>query len=107
MYRRPRMPLTACWRSCDPATFSSRWGPPSRHTTVRIGGPADLYIKVESVEALVRVLEAARRHATPWFILGAGSNLLVGDGGIRGVVIEHDAKAIDGPALQPDGRARF
>ena len=81
--------------------------PLSRHTTVGIGGPADLYIKVESAEALMRVLDAARRHAVPWFILGAGSNLLVGDGGIRGIVVEYDAKAIDGPAPQPDGKARF
>jgi UDP-N-acetylmuramate dehydrogenase len=81
--------------------------PLSRHTTVGIGGPADLYVKVETVDALVRVLDAARRHATPWFILGAGSNLLVGDGGIRGIVIEYDAKAIEGPAIQPDGCARF
>ncbi|MGE0539163.1 MAG: UDP-N-acetylmuramate dehydrogenase, partial [Dehalococcoidia bacterium] len=79
----------------------------SRHTTVGIGGPADLYVKVETVDALVRVLDAADRHAAPWFILGAGSNLLVGDGGIRGIVVEYDAKQIDGPVIQPDGRARF
>lgn len=81
--------------------------PLSRHTTVGIGGPADLYIKVASVDALVRVLAAAHHHRTPWFILGAGSNLLVGDGGIRGVTIEYDAKAIHGPATQVDGRDRF
>ncbi|MGH2604350.1 MAG: FAD-binding protein, partial [Dehalococcoidia bacterium] len=81
--------------------------PLARHTTVGIGGPADLYVKVETVDALVRVLDTAQRHDIPWFILGAGSNLLVGDGGIRGVVIEYDAKAIHGPEMQPDGRARF
>jgi UDP-N-acetylmuramate dehydrogenase len=81
--------------------------PLSRHTTVGIGGPADLYAKVETVDALVRILDAADRHATPWFILGAGSNLLVGDGGIRGIVIEFDAKQIAGPVPQPDGKARF
>jgi UDP-N-acetylmuramate dehydrogenase len=81
--------------------------PLSRHTTVGIGGPADLYIKVETVDALTRVLDAAQHHAAPWFILGAGSNLLVGDKGIRGVVIEYDAKAIHGPEMQPDGRAQF
>jgi UDP-N-acetylmuramate dehydrogenase len=85
-------------RECEPL---------SRHTTVGIGGPADLYMKVETVDALVRVLDAAERHAIPWFILGAGSNLLVGDGGIRGIVIEYDAKQIDGPATQPNGQARF
>ena len=81
--------------------------PLSRHTTVGIGGPADLYIKVESVEGLVRVLSATRRHAVPWFILGAGSNLLVGDGGIRGVVVEYDAKAVHGPEPGAEGTARF
>src|SRR5215203_4577843 len=79
----------------------------SRHTTVGIGGPADLYVKVETVDALVRTLETAQRHGAPWFVLGSGSNLLVGDGGIRGVVIEYDAKAIDGPRIQPEGSARF
>jgi UDP-N-acetylmuramate dehydrogenase len=81
--------------------------PLSRHTTFGIGGPADLYVKVETVDALVRVLNAARRSGVPWFILGAGSNLLVGDHGIRGIVIEYDAKAVTGPERLADGRARF
>src|SRR3712207_6141239 len=81
--------------------------PLARHTTFGIGGPADLYIKVETVDALVRVLDAAHRHRIPWFILGAGSNLLVGDGGIRGIVIEYDAKAVHGPEIQSSGAARF
>jgi UDP-N-acetylmuramate dehydrogenase len=81
--------------------------PLSRHTTFGIGGPADLYVKVATVAALTHVLDLARRHTTPWLVLGAGSNVLVGDRGIRGIVIEYDAKAVTGPVLQPDGAARF
>jgi UDP-N-acetylmuramate dehydrogenase len=68
--------------------------PLARHTTFGIGGPADLYLKVGSVDALVNVLHAAYRHRVHWFILGAGSNVLVGDRGIRGIVIEYDAKGV-------------
>ena len=61
--------------------------PMSRHTTFRIGGPADYYIQPD-VRQLSEVLRLADREQIPVTIIGNGSNLLVGDGGIRGVVIE-------------------
>ena len=97
-------PLVAELRAIAPVRTSE---PLARHTTFGIGGPADLYVKVDTVDALVRVLDAVHRHGVPWFILGAGSNLLVGDRGIRGVVIEYDAKAVTGPERSPEGAARF
>jgi UDP-N-acetylmuramate dehydrogenase len=63
--------------------------PMSRHTTFRIGGPADLWIAAESVDELCRLFHLARRHEVPCFVLGAGSNVLVGDGGLRGLVVEN------------------
>lgn len=78
----------------------------ARHTTFGIGGPADLYIKVTDAEQLVAAFVTARRHGLPVFVLGSGSNILVSDRGIRGVVIENDAKAVQGPETLPDGRAR-
>lgn len=60
--------------------------PMSRHTSWRVGGPADRYFKPADVEDLAEYL-AGLPAGTPVFWIGLGSNLLVRDGGIRGVVI--------------------
>ena len=67
--------------------------PLARHVTFGIGGPADIFVTVRSADELARAVIATRRAAAPVFILGSGSNILVGDGGIRGVVIDNQAKA--------------
>ena len=59
----------------------------SRHTTLRIGGPADVLVVPKDLEALVRLIRQAREQDVPIFVLG-GSNLLVRDGGIRGIVVK-------------------
>lgn len=64
-----------------------RGEPLSRHTTWRVGGAADLFLAPADREDLRGVLKVLSETGTPWFILGAGSNLLVRDGGIRGAVI--------------------
>jgi UDP-N-acetylmuramate dehydrogenase len=56
-------------------------------TSIRIGGPADTLVRVETVTALRCLQTVAREHAIPLFILGGGSNLLIRDGGIRGIVV--------------------
>lgn len=61
--------------------------PMSRHTTYRIGGPARYYIEVNSLSALARVMEDCARFATPWALVGQGSNLLVADKGFDGAAI--------------------
>lgn len=81
--------------------------PLARHTTFGIGGPADLYFKATDGEALAAAAGAARRAHAPLFVLGSGSNVLVGDAGIRGLVIENDAKRLEGPAPAEQGRARL
>ncbi len=58
------------------------------HTTFRIGGPADLYVKPRSLRALAEALDRLRNSGLPVFLLGGGANILVGDGGIRGAVID-------------------
>ena len=60
--------------------------PMSRHTSWRVGGPADLFFMPASIEDLSQFL-AQLEAGTPIFWHGVGSNLLVRDGGIRGVVI--------------------
>lgn len=61
--------------------------PMARHTTFGIGGPADCFLMPESREEMCRVCELIHAEGLPVFIIGGGANLLVRDGGIRGVVI--------------------
>jgi UDP-N-acetylmuramate dehydrogenase len=61
--------------------------PMSRHTTLRIGGPADLWYAPPSIPALARALAACAEHGIPVIAVGGGSNLLVRDGGVRGLVV--------------------
>ena len=58
------------------------------HTSFRVGGPADCYVKPTTIEDLSNVLGAARECETATFVLGAGANILVSDRGIRGVVVD-------------------
>ena len=62
--------------------------PLARHTSFRIGGPADLFVEVASVPELQAILRACHEHAYPVFFLGGGSNLLVSDRGVRGAVLK-------------------
>ena len=62
-------------------------------TTFRIGGPADLLYTATSADDLARAVGAARAEGLPWFVLGLGANILVGDGGFRGLVIRNRAAA--------------
>jgi UDP-N-acetylmuramate dehydrogenase len=58
-----------------------------RYTSFRIGGAADAWVRIDNLAALQQVQGIARRHQIPLFILGGGSNLLIRDGGIRGIVV--------------------
>lgn len=64
--------------------------PLSRHTTFRIGGPADFLVQPESVAEVAAVLKVVREYKMDLTILGNGSNVLVLDNGIRGVVLKFD-----------------
>jgi UDP-N-acetylmuramate dehydrogenase len=59
----------------------------SLHTTFGVGGPCDLMVWVSTRVALREVLALARAEGIPTFVLGKGSNVLVGDGGINGIVL--------------------
>lgn len=61
--------------------------PMNRHTTFRVGGPADLWIEPSGINEIQAVCKLLRQLKIPYIILGNGSNVLVGDKGIRGVVI--------------------
>ena len=62
--------------------------PMKKHTTFRIGGPADYYLCPHSAKEIQKVVEICREEKIPYFILGNGSNLLVSDKGYRGAVIQ-------------------
>lgn len=60
----------------------------AKHTTFRVGGNADIYVSVKSVRELSSLIKLARETDTPFLVIGNGSNILVKDKGIRGLVIE-------------------
>lgn len=61
--------------------------PLRNHTTFRVGGKADAFLSVQSIEELKKVLQLCRQKDVPYFVLGNGSNLLVSDEGYRGLII--------------------
>jgi UDP-N-acetylmuramate dehydrogenase len=62
--------------------------PLSRHTSFRIGGPADVWIEVNEAAELLTVQRMARDEGAPLFVIGIGTNVLVSDRGVRGVVVK-------------------
>ncbi|PWI57702.1 UDP-N-acetylmuramate dehydrogenase [Sulfoacidibacillus thermotolerans] len=62
--------------------------PLAKHTTWRIGGPADVLLIPRTIDEVRAVVLAAKAHDLPLFVLGRGSNLLVKDGGMRGAVLK-------------------
>ena len=61
--------------------------PMSKHTTFKVGGPAECYIKIDDIQDLRHILRFAKQNDIPITILGNGSNVLVLDGGIKGIVL--------------------
>ena len=64
--------------------------PMSKHTSFKIGGNADYFIKITSIEELKDLFKISKKHNMPITLVGNGTNLLVKDGGIRGFVIKID-----------------
>jgi UDP-N-acetylmuramate dehydrogenase len=77
--------------------------PMARHTTFGVGGPADAYIAPKTEEQLRETFATARHHDIEVFIFGSGSNILVGDLGIRALVIENQAAEVQGPEKNGQG----
>lgn len=62
--------------------------PMKKHTSFKIGGPADLLVMPESIDELQKVIEICKKNDAPYFIMGNGTNLLVRDKGMRCVVVK-------------------
>jgi UDP-N-acetylmuramate--L-alanine ligase/UDP-N-acetylenolpyruvoylglucosamine reductase len=74
-------------RRLSPQTVLRCDEPLARRTTLRVGGTADLYVEPASETELASVLQFCQTHSLPFIVLGRGSNLLVRDGGVRGLVL--------------------
>jgi UDP-N-acetylmuramate dehydrogenase len=69
--------------------------PLARFTTFKIGGPADLFFRARTEDELAEAVLAARELEIPYFLLGVGANILVGDRGFRGLVIRNEVDGIE------------
>ena len=74
----------------------------ARHTSLRIGGPADVLAVAETSGALQRAVALAWEHRVPLRVLGSGANVLVSDAGVRGLVVLNRARAIRFVGLDGD-----
>jgi UDP-N-acetylmuramate dehydrogenase len=75
--------------------------PMAAHTSFGVGGPADLFIRAEEIGELVEWLRLARAHEVPCIVLGGGTNILVADAGIRGLVVLNGCQS---SSIDDDGR---
>ncbi len=85
--------LTGALPHLDAARFrlNERLAP---YTTFKIGGPADVFFEAHTADELAEVISAARNGGISFFLLGMGANVLIGDGGVRGLVIRNQADDI-------------
>ena len=85
--------------------------PMAKHTTFRVGGPADFLFYPENREEIIAALDAAKAENVPVYVIGNGSNLLVRDGGIRGLVIvlgdEFAHVCVDGDRIYAEAGVRL
>src|SRR5437879_1295051 len=76
--------------------------PMAKHTTLRVGGPAQFWIEPRTAKAFAELIRFCRRENLPLFVIGRGSNLLVRDGGITGVVVHPCGGGFDDITLTGD-----
>lgn len=69
--------------------------PMSKHTSFKTGGEADYYIKAENIEQISNIIRFIKKNKIPLYIIGNGSNVLVSDDGIRGIVLKIDLHGIE------------
>ena len=98
--------LVSALRESIPKKQLAENAPMTRYTTLRLGGPAELMCEIASAEQLSTALAAADALHVPVTLLGNGSNILVRDGGIRGLIIHigEQFAEVSAPAPLPDGR---
>lgn len=104
--------------SLPPSALDRRFGsglrrsePLGQHTSFRIGGPADWFVSARTREDIVDAILAATTDGVPWLVLGRGSNVLIDERGVRGLVIRNDANGFtldrESGLVRCDGGARL
>src|SRR5262245_35586350 len=83
----PQQLAAVLTRSLSPGAVVRAHEPVAKRTTLRVGGPADLYVEPANEADLSALLHLAAESQIPFFILGRGSNLLIKDAGFRGIAI--------------------
>lgn len=68
--------------------------PMARYTTLKIGGPAEYFFVVQTSDEVVKAVKAALEAKLPYFVLGGGSNIIVSDKGLKGLVIRNESRSI-------------
>ena len=83
--------------------------PMAKHTSFAVGGPAEFFVDVHDATEIVTLIKIAKRHAAPWHVIGCGSNILVSDAGLPGIVIHIGAEfshvEIDGTKIHAQAGA--
>lgn len=69
--------------------------PMARHTTFKIGGPAEYYLEVDKIGDLIKAVNMAQKLNIPFFILGGGSNIIVSDKGVKAFVIKNNCRRFE------------
>lgn len=69
--------------------------PMNKHSTFKIGGPAECFIKINKEEQLKEILKIAKQNKIPLTIIGNGSNILVSDDGIKGITLMINIEGIE------------
>ena len=85
------MPVMSDWIAEIPGV--QRDEPLAKHSQYGIGGPADWYVEIGDVETLADVVKRCHQHGAPVSVVGAGSNTLIADAGIRGMVVHLTGKS--------------
>jgi UDP-N-acetylmuramate dehydrogenase len=99
--------LTVEGRTALVETFGERVRfdePLAEYTSWKVGGPADAFAVAESEDEVAQVMALCFKRKLPWFVLGRGSNVLVGDGGLRGIVLRLDGSFTSIEARVDSGR---
>ncbi len=78
--------------------------PMSAHTTFKIGGPAEYYVDTDKTDDIVKAVQITKKLGIPFFIFGGGSNIIVADHGIKGLVLKNNCRKFD--VMTMSGRVR-
>ncbi|HXA29622.1 MAG TPA: UDP-N-acetylmuramate dehydrogenase [Candidatus Angelobacter sp.] len=96
--------MQAEWLDAEPGVRRNE--PLARHTQYGIGGPADFFLTLHDPERLAELMPRCNANGVPFTVLGAGSNTLVLDGGIRGLVVrmsDRHMRVVDGSTVELSG----